>query len=74
MDGGLVVVATPGIDVAEGLEAAGKAEERERGGSSVAEDAADRKSWEGVFPRGQTPLLPHVQDLCLPLTACPTVL
>lgn len=31
VDGGLVVVATPGTDAAEGLEAAGKAEERKRG-------------------------------------------
>lgn len=50
--------------------AAGKAEERDG-----AEDAADTKSWEGVFLLLEIKFsFPPVQDLCLLLSTCPTVL
>lgn len=71
MDVALVAVATPGTDAAEGRVAA----ERERGGRGSAEDTADRKSGEGVFLLLKiTFLLPEVQDSCLLLATCPTVL
>ena len=67
-DGGLVVVATPGTDAAEGPEKL----KGKRG--RVAEDEADRKSGEEAFPRGETFLLPRIQDLCLLPVICPILL